>query len=149
MLDIKDLKNSKNQKYRKIYEKAMRIRSSGVHKGLSEKDVLELEPRFPQLRLKVVMGGDIIVRSKKDTWMIRDEEGFISLHHKGTIISKGKIKDVYHLQDVFYDLEFALASIVSHDEYAIAQINRSILGIHSIVEESKKYNEQRPSKENY
>jgi hypothetical protein len=138
ILNLQALKHSKNRKHNTIYEKAHRIMQEGWEtEELSEKQVLDIAERFPQLDVTVTVGGNIIVRSKKDTWVIVDEIRFLTLYHKGTIISKGRVKEKYHVQDVFYDLEFIFASIISHDDYALGIKSRTMGEVQEIVEQSR------------
>lgn len=104
---------------------------------LSESEILEMANRYPQLDVRVLVGGDIIVRSKKDSWLIRDEVRFLTLYHKALIFEKGKVREKYHVQDIFYDLEFIFASIVSHDNYSLGIKRADIDGILEIIEQSK------------
>jgi hypothetical protein len=138
ILNLQALKHSKNRKHNTIYEKAHRIMQEGWEtEELSEQQVLDIAERFPQLDVTVTVGGNIIVRSKKDTWVIVDEIRFLTLYHKGTIISKGRVKEKYHVQDVFYDLEFIFASIISHDDYALGIKSRTMGEVQEIVEQSR------------
>jgi len=69
---------------------------------LSENEILTMTKSFPCIEARVLIGGDVlIIVSKKDTWLIRDEVRFYTLFHKGTIVSKGRTKEKYHIQDVF------------------------------------------------
>lgn len=138
ILNLQALKHSKNKKHNTIYEKAHRIMQQGWETAeLSEKEILEIASRFPKLQVMVQIGGDIIVRSKKDTWLIRDEVRFLTLYHKGLCLEKGRTRERYHVQDVFYDLEFILASIISHDDYALGIASRSCEEIQELVEQSR------------
>lgn len=117
MLDLQRLKNRKG-KHRKIYEKAHRIMKQGWKTpDLSEKEILDIANKYPTLNVKVLINNDIVVRSIKDSWLIIDEGRFYTLYHKGIVFEGRKAKESYHLQDVFYDLNYIFASIVSHDEY--------------------------------
>ncbi len=120
ILNLQALKHSKSRKHQTIYEKAHRLLQKGWETvELSESQILEIASAFPQLSVKVAIGGDIIIKSKKDTWVLRDEVRFYTLYHKSFTIERGRMKDRYHVQDVFYDLEFVLASVISHDEYKL------------------------------
>lgn len=103
---------------------------------LNEKQVMELAGKYPQLEVIVQVWGDIIVKSKKDTWVVRDEGRFLTLYHRATVLERGRIKEKYHVQDVFYDLEFILASIISHDDYALGIQKRDIEGIKELIAQS-------------
>jgi hypothetical protein len=138
ILNLQALKHSKNKKHNTIYEKAHRIMSKGWEtKELSDNEIMEIASQFPQLDVRVMIGGDVIVKSKKDTWLIRDEVRFLTLYHRGLVFEKGKTKEKYHVQDIFYDLEFALASIISHDDYALGIRSRNTDEIQQMVEESR------------
>lgn len=137
MLNLQALKHSKRSKNRTIYEKAHRMMSQGWEtKELTEKEILEIASRYPTLKVKVLVGGTTIVRSKKDTWVIRDESRFYTLYHQGLSFVKGKIREKYHVQDVFYDMEFIFASIISHDDFALGIASRTTAEILDIIEQS-------------
>jgi hypothetical protein len=120
IINLQALKRSKNTKHNTIYKKAHRIMMDGYETPeISDEEVLEMAKAFPTLTVSIVMGGDISVVSVKDKWMIRDEGRFYTLYHKGMQFDKGRIKERFHIQDVFYDLNYIFASIVSHDEYAL------------------------------
>jgi hypothetical protein len=86
---------------------------------LTTEDIMEIAKDFPTLAIKVVVGGDITIKSRKDTWMVIDEGRFFTLYHSGISINNGKYKERYHLQDVFKDLNYIFASVVTHDDYAM------------------------------
>jgi hypothetical protein len=138
ILNLQALKHSKNKKHNTIYEKAHRIMQQEFETAdLTEKEVFEIASRFPQLSISVTIGGDIVVRSKKDSWLIRDEVRFLTLYHKSLVLEKGRMKEKYHVQDIFYDLDFVLASIISHDDYALGIKSRTTDEIHELVEQSR------------
>lgn len=117
-LNLSVLKRSKVKKHNKIHEKAHRLMMDGFETTeLSEAEIMEIASRFPTLSVNVLMGGDISVKSFKDNWLIRDEVRFYTLYHKGTSFDKGRMKDHFHIQDIFKDLSYIFASIVSHDDY--------------------------------
>lgn len=120
IINLQALKRSTKRKHNAIYEKANRIIGEGFEtQELSEDEVIAIASKYPQLEIRVLIGGDILVKSKKDTWMIRDEVRFLTLYHKTLGFKNGRLNDKYHVQDVFYDLEFTLASIISHDDYML------------------------------
>lgn len=137
-LNLQALKRSKLEKHHTIYKKANKIMAKGFEtEELSDEQVMDIANRYPRLKVSIVMGGDIIVRSLNDTWCVRDEGRFISLYHKDTIIlESGKEKEKYHIQDIFYDLDFVFASIISHDDYRIVGKSRTTDEIQEIVKES-------------
>jgi hypothetical protein len=138
ILNLQALKHSKNKKHNTIYEKAHRIMQQGWETpDLSDEEKMEIARRYPQLDVTVMIGGDIRVRSKKDTWIIRDEGRFYTLYHKGLVFEKGRVKEKYHVQDVFYDLDFIFASIISHDDYALGIRSRTTDEILEMVEQCK------------
>ncbi|GAB6253667.1 hypothetical protein BCSAG_49850 [Bacillus cereus] len=138
MLNLQALKHSKRTKHQTIYEKAHRMISQDWEtKELTEEEILEIASRYPTLKVKALVGGTTIVRSKKDTWVIRDEARFYTLYHQGLSFVKGKTREKYHVQDIFYDMEFIFASIVSHDDYALGIASRTTSEILEIIEQSK------------
>jgi hypothetical protein len=135
ILNLQALKHSRNRKHRTIYQKAHRImKKRWVTREYKEEDVLEIASFYPTLKVKVLIGGDILIRSKKDTWLIRDEVRFFTLYHKGFNFVKKRTKERYHVQDVFQDIEFIFASIISHDDYALGIASRNTEDIKQIVQ---------------
>jgi hypothetical protein len=137
-LDLQALKHSRYRKHHAIYDKAQRMMQSEFEtEELKDEEILEIASRFPQLDVRVLIGGDVLIKSKKDTWIVRDEVRFLTLYHKATVMRKGRVKDRYHVQDIFYDFEFIFASIISHDDYALGIRSRTCKDIDEIIEQSK------------
>ena len=121
-LNLKHLKRSEYPKNNTIYEKAQRMMAmKWVTEDLTESEIEDIANKYPTLRSKIVIGGDIIVRSQGHSWLIRDEGRFITLYHK-RLVSR---QDKYHVQDVFFDLEYVFASIHSHDLYYMGKATMS------------------------
>ena len=119
-LNLQALRRSKVRKDNTIYGKAHRIMMNKFETPIiDDSTVEELAKKFPTLSVKRVMGGDIMIRSIKDTWMIIDEGRFYTLYHQNNQVVRGKNCHRFHLQDIFTDLNYIFASIVSHDEYAL------------------------------
>lgn len=136
IIDLKALKKSRSKKHQKIYEKAHRImKSSFETPDLKNSEVMEIASKFPSLNVNILMGGDITVRSLKDTWIIRDEGRFYTLYHGGSIFSHNRIKEHYHIQDIFSDLSYIFASIISHDEYALGIRRRNAYEVAELIKE--------------
>ncbi|PEA25886.1 hypothetical protein CN984_12675 [Bacillus cereus] len=136
-LNLQALKRSKLEKHHTIYKKANKIMAKGFEtEELSDEQVMDIANRYPRLKVSIVMGGDIIVRSLNDTWIVKDEGRFISLYHKALILENGKTKEKYHIQDIFYDLDFVFASIISHDDFRLGIKSRTTDEIQEIVKES-------------
>lgn len=141
ILNLQALKHSKNKKRKTIYQKAHRIMQKGWEtKELTEEEVLAIASKYPSLSVTVLIGGDILIRSKKDTWLIRDEVRFYTLYHKGLVFNKSKTREMYHIQDVFYDVEFIFASIISHDDYALGIASRTTKEIQKIIQKNNSIN---------
>lgn len=133
-VNLQMLRKSRNTKHNTIYGKAHRIINENYSTPyLKEVEVMSLAEGFPTLAVHVVMGGDIAIRSIKDNWMIRDEGRFYTLYHKGVLTDKGRYKDSYHVQDVFKDLNYIFASIVSHDDFKMGVKKRSAHGIKELI----------------
>lgn len=140
-LNLQALKHSKNRKHNTIYEKAHRIMQSGFETpDLKEQEIMEMARKFPQLDVTVQLWGNIIIKSKKDTWVIVDEGRFYTLYHRGMSFEKGRTKEKYHIQDVFYDIEFIFGSIISHDDYALGIKARTVNEIHELVQQAQAVN---------
>lgn len=134
-LNLKALRFSKKRKHNKIYEKSVRFREEGSRTPyLKEEEILEIAGKYPTLDVKVLIGGNISIKSFKDNWVIVDEGRFYSLYHKGTIFDKGRIKDMYHIQDIFKDLNYIFASVVSHDDYAMGIKKRTLVELEELVQ---------------
>lgn len=136
-LNLRMLGNSKFAKHKKIYKKAMSMIESGFQtKKVSDNEVYELAKNFPDLNVHVNIQG-LTIKSKCDKWFVVDEGDFLALYHETLQSAKGKMKQVYHIQDVFYDLEFLFASIVSHDEYKIHNKTSTIEEVKDMAEKLK------------
>lgn len=119
-LKLQTLKRSPHRKHQTIYKKAHRIISEGFETPvLSDKKIIALAEKFPTLTVKPLIAGNISIQSFKDEWIIVDEGRFYTLYHKSLGFDKGRIKERFHLQDVFKDLNYIFASVVSHDDYTM------------------------------
>ncbi|MDY7043629.1 hypothetical protein RVS70_05360 [Virgibacillus sp. M23] len=119
-LNLRALKHSKKRKHRKIYDKVHRIiRMKKETPELSEKEIISISSNYPTLDVAVIMGGSISVKSKNDSWLIMNEGSYYALYHRGTSFKNGKVREHYHIQDVFYDLKYTFLSIVSHDKHKL------------------------------
>lgn len=135
IINLQALKRSKNRKHNTIYNKAHRIMQKQYQTpNVTEQDIMEMAKKFPTLTVNVLVGGDIVIRSIKDSWMVRDEGRFYTLYHKGMSFDKGRTKERYHIQDVFRDLNYIFASIVSHDDYALGIRKRSAYEIQKLIQ---------------
>ncbi|MED3976098.1 hypothetical protein P4639_22130 [Priestia megaterium] len=137
-LNLKALKRSAIKhhcnKQLAIYEKAHEMLKEGWKtKDIDTEEIMSIASKFPQLNVKVMIGGDIFIKSKRDTWIIKDESRFLTLYHKDIVQMKSK--DTYHVQDVFYDLDFALASIVAHDDHSMGIKTRELVHIKQMAYE--------------
>ena len=124
-LNLRSLKNSKSKKERSIYKKAHRFLQKGVKTSfLSEIEIMSIASKYPSLKVKILAGGDLSIRSRGkygDIWQVTDEGRFYVLYHDGLGYNTSSKKNPMHVQDVFEDLGFALASIVSHDEFKLGE----------------------------
>lgn len=127
-LDLQKLRKSRNRKHQEIYKKAHRIMDKNLKAtSYSTNEVVDIAKMYPMLSVKMLIGGDIYVKSKLDDWIIHEENRYYVLYHKGYIVEKRKIKERYHIQDVFFDLAYIFDSIVSHDEYKMGTQNDGCL----------------------
>lgn len=134
VLNLRALRLSSKRKERAIYEKACRIQGRKKDtEELTEEQILNIAKDYPCLKVKVSFGGNILVRSQMNSWLIRVEQDFITLYHKTLAISRGKTVEKYHVQDVFGDVEYALASILSHDDYVLGISARNNSDIRDMV----------------
>ena len=134
-LNLRALRRSGNVKHTKIYKKATRMITEGFQTAdLSSEEIMEIASRYTKLKkVRVLIGGDIIIISKADTWVLKNEGNFLALYHRSMVMSEGRMKESYHIQDVFYDLEYALASIVSHDEFVLGIKNRTPEEVNELI----------------
>lgn len=125
-LDLQKLRKSRNRKHQKIYKKACRIMDKNLKAtSYSTNEIADIAKMYPMLSVKMLIGGDIYVKSKLDDWIIHEEDRYYVLYHKGYVVEKRRIKERYHVQDVFFDLEYIFDSIVSHDEYKMGMGTQS------------------------
>ncbi len=138
ILNLQALKHSKKRKDKAIWEKAHRIMQEKFETPeVSDQEIMEIAKDFPTLTVKVLIGGDISIRSFKDTWMIIDEGRFYTLYHSGLEKdrgNRGRYKERYHLQDVFMDLNYIFASLVTHDDFKTGVARRNPLGLLEMVQ---------------
>lgn len=135
IINLQALRRSRITKHNTIYEKAHRIMGEGYSTPeLNEEEIMDIAKDFPTLSIRVLMGGDITVRSVKDYWMIRDEGRFYTLYHKGILFDRGRVKERFHIQDVFKDLNYIFASIMSHDEYALGIKKRNAYEVLELIQ---------------
>lgn len=135
ILNLQALKRSRNRKHNTIYNKAHRLmQEEFATPELTDEEVLGFANGFPTLTVKCLMGGDISIRSVRDEWIIRDEGRFYTLYHKGISMYKGRIKDSFHVQDIFRDLNYIFASVVSHDDYALGICSRDPYEVAELIE---------------
>ena len=135
-IDLQNLRKSTVTKHRKIYEKAMKMLNENyLTPELSHMELEILAERFKDygLRVNVTISGDITVRSKCDNWVVVDEGNYYVLYHETTVGSRGKNRHSYHIQDVFYDLDFLMASIVTHDDYKMSRERPNLGDIKNLV----------------
>ena len=119
-LDTKSLKRSAHWRNQKIHHHIKEFNKSGnLVEEATEELVAELGERFPELDIKLIAGGGIMVKSKGDSWAIENEGKFVVIYHRGWGRKLGKSVDDWHVQGVFQDYHFACAMILSHDNYKI------------------------------
>lgn len=137
-INLNKLKKSGIPKLRKIYEKACKIKTSGyIIPEICEEAIYEIASKYTQLKVSTSLNGDIVnVRSKCDKWMAVKEDSFYTLYHEELEVKNSKFIYSYHIQDIFLDLDFLLASIISHDEYKMMSIENGIEGIREITNEA-------------
>lgn len=134
IINLQALKRSKNTKHNTIYRKAHRIiESSYETPNIPERDILKMAEKFPTLTINILVGGDITIRSIKDHWLIRDEGRFYTLYHRTLYFGSTRTREVYHIQDVFRDLNYIFASIVSHDDYALGIKKRNAYEVLDLI----------------
>lgn len=143
-INLMKLKNSSLPKHKKIYNKALRIMAEGNNiSTLSESEIEKIAMKYPQLKVHPTINGDVInISSKCDNWIAVNENLFFTLYHEELECKNGKFTHGHHVQDVFYDLDFLLASIVSHDEYKISNVENTMDDIRELVEKNTALAEQ-------
>lgn len=119
--NLKGLRNSKNEKQSKIYSKAMSLIKDGNEtEYLTDNRIEELRNNHPTLTIESKAGNSLAVKSRFDNWVVMDEGDFYVLYHMGkSSVSSVGSAEVYHVQDVFKDIDFLLSSIESHDDFKI------------------------------
>lgn len=124
-LNLRSLKYGKSKKEVRVYQKAHKLIMKGFKtKEVSEIEIMNIASKFPTLKVKVLAGGDLSIRSRGkygDMWHVSDEGRFYVLYHDSLGFNASKKKDPMHVQDVFEDLGFIFASIVSHDEFRLGE----------------------------
>lgn len=126
-LNLKALKRSSEEKHHTIYKKAHKLLAErNTTPELSEVEIHKIAKEFPSLSVRVLASGVMSVNSVKDEWMIVDEGRFYTLYHRDFYVYCSRMKERFHVQDVFKDLNYIFASIVSHDDYKLGIEKRSL-----------------------
>lgn len=120
--NVRALKKSKVKKYNKIGAKIHELIKVGNETiTYTEKEVQDMCEHLGFVS-NVLINGNISISSKCDSWIIVDNDNYWTLYHRGTTgLNIKHAVESYHLQDVFADLEFAIVSIKSHDDYKIGK----------------------------
>lgn len=104
----------------KIRIKEDKIKNSDNTVDFSDDKIKEVMARYGYTDYRIEVWGDVSLKSKYDSWKISTDkkEKVVYLHHANErLIRKGNNRSSWHLQNVFYDLDFCVKSIHSHDKY--------------------------------
>lgn len=112
-------KGHRSELKKRIRIKEAKIIKSGNIISLSEEEIHQKIKKYGFKNYRIEVWGDITLKSELDDWIIEIHDQHIRLLHKtkGSASLKGNMRSSYHIQDVFYDLDFCLQSIKSHDDY--------------------------------
>lgn len=115
------LRNSKKPKYNKIGDKIYSCIQDNQEVTPFTDEEIHNKCNKLGLRCAISINGNLSIKSRCDSWMLINNTHYWTLYHGDIKYNKtaGKAQNNYHLQDVFSDLDFALASIVTHDAYAL------------------------------
>ena len=112
---------SKAERHARIQNKENVIRRSGNCVDFSEDMIQKVMEKYNIKDYRLDPWGDLRIQSKFDLWIIRaDEEVVVLWHGSDRKLRIGNDRSSYHMQNVFYDLDFAVQSIIEHDEYKLA-----------------------------
>ena len=115
---LRNQKAKSNSSKSKIKERARKIRQSGNVVEWSEDYIEKVMRKYGISNYKVSHWGGITIVTKLSEWRIEHDEVVISLKHSSRdVLSFQNDRGSYHLQNVFYDLDYCVKSIVSHEEY--------------------------------
>lgn len=109
-----------SEKTKKILKKINRIIDENLKtEELTDEELLSIAEKF-NLSIKISVNGNYYITSKLDEWHVVDEGCYyILLHNEKTIAHNAKEYNDEHIQDVFYSMEYLMASIVSHDMFKL------------------------------
>lgn len=94
------------------------IRASGNVVSVSDEHIRDIMTKYGFENYRHEFWDEIRLVSKRGSWIIRyDEEVVFLLHGNEKKILGGNDRASYHLQNVFYDLDFAVKSVFEHDVF--------------------------------
>lgn len=104
---------------KRIRVKEAKIRQSRNVVDISDEIIHRTMGKYNYDNYRIEVWGDITLKSDIDEWIIENDGEVIRLLHrtKGIISLKGNMRSSYHIQDVFYDLDYCIRSIRWHDDY--------------------------------
>lgn len=105
--------------HKKIRAKEAVIRNSNNKIDFTESEAIEMLKKYGFGNYDIKFWGDIHIQSKYDNWVVSvDDREVITLLHSTFLLNRmGNNRSSYHIQDVFYDLDYCLKTIYEHDMY--------------------------------
>lgn len=102
----------------RIKEKSKRIRLSGNVVEWSDSCIESIMGKYKIENYKISHWGGITIITNLSEWRIENDGVIVSLKHSSKdVLSFQNDRGSYHLQNVFYDLDYCVKSIVAHEEY--------------------------------
>lgn len=118
MVPKRNLKAKDNDREEKIKAKIKKIRKSNNVIIWNDELVKETMDKYGLSNYKVSDWEEIDLKTKYGNWRIEHDTRMIKLKHENSYTSAFQNdRGSYHLQNVFYDLDFCISSIVSHEEH--------------------------------
>lgn len=109
--------NSKSRKI-KISEKTKRIRKSGNELKLSEEDWIYAFKRHCINKYRVIDDELAMFSTELSNWRIEHDGCVVTLWHESKDFAvHGNDRSSYHVQNVFYDIDYCIRSAKEHDEF--------------------------------
>lgn len=105
---------------KELKKKEMKIRSTGNKIHLTDNIINDTMEMYHFDNYRIEFNGSIRLVSKHGVWIIEPDEEVIFLWHGNErCIRVRKERDSYHLQNVFFDLDYCVKSIYEHDQFVL------------------------------
>lgn len=112
----------------KIGLKKQEIIESGNIVDIDDNDIHEIMKEYGYDSYDIKLWGDVELSTPSGEWLIVFKDRFIELLHRSnlaTVVWKN-YRGHYHVQNVYYDLDYCVKSIKEHDLFKLKGIRTEI-----------------------